>query len=291
MRRITVQVEPLARDKMLTFASAVQTEIGGLLRVRLEGRTLIVSDAWTVPQEVTGGSVDFEPGHFEDDLKAQGYITGKPMPWICMGIWHSHAHFGVGMSGTDEEHLVRKYAMRGYLVNIVVNRKGEWHCQVDTMVGPEAGRPDDYVLVTVPSELAWTQAPGVLDTIQAEIIANVKARPQIVLRGHKYGEDSAYSGGNGVDDEEWWREGRPRREAAKAAWKDVPAADPSQWVFDNKSKGLVERDKHTGRVLRTVAQNGATTFYDKHGRPIAVTKDNRTSLPRHLAQGLFKGRG
>lgn len=294
MRQVTVEVEPLAKEKMLAFAQAVDTEIGGLLEVTLDGTALVVSDAWLVPQVVGPASVEFEPGHFEDHIKAKGWWTGKPMPWICMGIWHSHANFGVGMSGTDEHDLVRKYAMRGYLLNIIVNRKGEWCCQVDTMVGPEGGLPEDFALVTVPSRLVWLQDLDVLEQVEKEIKENVrkKVTPKVTVVGKPKGRRGDYFSlleESGLEDDGWgeWPLGKSPGRTEEEIRAELSVPDKGVWVYDKKMKALVERNKSTGKMMRSIARwgKGEVTVYDKDEKPCLVMKNKGTETPRGLDFG------
>ena len=279
MRQITVKVLPLAKEKILAFAQAVTTEIGGLLQVLQEGKTLTVLDAWTVPQTVSTGSVNFEVGHFEDHIKAMGWPNGKPMPHICMGIWHSHGEGTVFMSGTDENDLVRKYAMRGYLVNIVVNRKGEWLCQVDSMIGPAQGKLDDYILVTVPSTLTWGVDPAILEEVTRQVAANVHAQPVFHVKdtGRR---DMFYDRDR---DHDYWDDfyGNPYPKRTKEL------EEHHVWTYDKEKQCLVQKD-NKGRLLRSISKNGKgeVTIYDKKGRPCVIT-NNRTAVPRRGFSGHF----
>ena len=304
MREVTVIVMPKAKEKMLAFAEAVTTEIGGLLSVERVGRILTVTDAWTVPQEVNAGGVWFGDFEFEDHMKAQGWMTGKPMPHICMGIWHSHGNLSVGMSTTDEDDLVRKYALRGYLVNLIVNRKGEWCCQVDTHVGPEDGTPDDFTLVTVPSKLTWGRDPEILALVEEQIAANVKERPAALMvtkggkgnsiplygghyGGHPYGfDDWTDDDKDDTDDDWWWKRrgpGRSKRKngKGKGAIKSKESSlllldDQGVWTWDKKMDCLVKRNNH-GALLESI-KKGVRTIYD-NGKPIVVTNDRTASTP------------
>lgn len=206
--KLTVYVDAHAYGKMMAYARAVTTEIGGLLDVEdLGKRGLYVKDAWLVEQEVTAGSVDFKVGEFEKHIKEKGW-WGKRMPHLCMGIWHSHVDMGVFMSGTDENDLVRKYACRGWLVNIVVNKKGEMLVQVDSHVGPAEGKPEDYVLVTVPSE--WSLWAGAVKDVKKEIAEKVKEPVRTWARGG----EGEFGGG----------------------WQDRGG----RWTWDPKKKDLVD---------------------------------------------------
>lgn len=301
MRSVTVRLEHKAREKILAFAEAVTTEIGGLLAVRQEGQTLIVEDAWTIPQEVSAGAVDFEPGYFDDYIKAQGWANGRPMPHICMGTWHSHANAGCFWSSTDEEKLSRKFAMRGFLVNLVVNRRGEWLCQVDSMVGPEHGRPGDYTLVTVPSTLQHVivRDPAILALVQAEIAANVRERKYVItagpwVKGKGKDEDSYLEGfwghwpyNHDPVDEDWRRDRRNRKHTKNMSrFEKAREREPSYlslrsgvWTVDKKNRCLVKY--YNGKVIASITDmgEGTMTLFDDDGKIIASDK-NSTLRPK-----------
>jgi hypothetical protein len=281
MRTVTVKIEPLAKEKIFAFAKAVKTEIGGLLSVRQEGRTLIVSDAWTVPQEVTGGSVDFEVGHFEDHIRAMGWINGKPMPYTCMGIWHSHVDFGVGMSSIDEHDLVRKYAMRGFLVNVVVNRKDQLHVEVDSMVGPENGKPEDYILVTVPNTITWGYSPMVLDFVTREIEANVKEKKADIIVQDQ----------GDLDFSHWDRNYRRAKEYGKPV-KDYKTAYREKdkgfiWTYDKATRSLIQSNSK-GKIIKQ-ATKGEIKLFDDDGKMLFKTND-RTAIGPRASKNLKGGR-
>lgn len=312
MRSVIVRLAELAKEKILAFAEAVDTEIGGLMTVTQEGRTLTVHDAWTIPQQVSVGNVDFEPGHFEDHMKAQGWIKGKPMPHICMGIWHSHANASTFMSGTDENDLVRKFAMRGFLVNLVVNRKGEMTCQVDSMVGPENGKPDDFVLVTVPNVLTaiHVRSAAVIEQVNREIAQNVKAAPRIT---YVKGDNADFQGHFFDRDEDFDlmtpnNRGKYTKHLPAKGGKDHPLGGSVQdifptsakgrecWVFNTRRNSLDCFDAD-GILLKRIDKGGRgkMTLFDAKGKPLMIT-NNRTGGPKaigkkSLDEGIFSTYG
>ena len=276
MRNVTVLVEPLAREKILAFAEAVDTEIGGLMAVHQDGHNLTITDAWTVPQTVSVGGVNFEVGHFEDHIKAMGWANGKPMPHICMGTWHSHANAGVFWSQTDEKDLSRKYAMRGFLVNVVVNRRGEWLCQVDSMVGPENGKPGDYVLVTVPStlKLVTRRDAAILAQVATEIEANVREQVIHVIRGPKghFTKDDALDYFSGWEGHNYDRpqEGRNTKLFANARERDPLLG--GVWSINKRTKCMEKWQK--GKIVASITKmgDGALTLYDEDGKTLLTDK-------------------
>jgi hypothetical protein len=225
--KLHVYVDFAAYAKMLAYAKAAEnTEIGGLLEVEdLGNRGLYVKAAKLVKQEVSAGSVDFTVGEFESHIKEKGW-WGKPMPHLCMGIWHSHVDMSVFMSAIDENDLVRKYACRGWLVNIVVNKKGEMLVQVDSHVGPETGKPDDYVLVTVPS--AWSIWYGDGKEVKKELEEFVEKK---TFTGFRRGEFAD------KDDKEW----------AKKSWKWDPKKGD---LVDEKGISRADWDKLKARTKK-----------------------------------------
>jgi len=282
VRNVTVLVEPLAREKILAFAEAVETEIGGLMAVRQDGHTLTITDAWTIPQTVTAGSVDFEVGHFEDHMKAMGWLNGKPMPHICMGTWHSHGNTGVFWSAIDEKDLSCKYAMRGFLVNIVVNRKGEWLCQVDSMVGPENGKPNDYILVTVPStlKLITLREPAILAQVAAEIEANIREQKVYVTKGRVIRgfdgtwpqDDDFFSGWEGHNPKRYPLDRKPKNSKLFANARERDPLLGGVWSI-NKRTNCMEKWQN-GKIVASISKmgDGALTLYDEDGNTLFTDK-------------------
>ena len=184
------------------------------------------------------------------------------------------------MSGTDENDLVRKYAMRGFLVNVVVNRRNEWHIEVDSMVGPENGKPDDYVLVTVPSTLDWGYSPQVLEFVTKEIEANVKEKKFIALAKNKDRMD--FSHWNTLGGAWGYEEGRGTFAGRNVKGYELnpPKANnkKSTWTYDKATQSLVESD-FKGRIIKQITK-GVVNIHGEDGKLLFKTNDRTVIGPR-----------
>ena len=182
------------------------------------------------------------------------------------------------MSGTDENDLVRKFALRGFLVNLVVNRKGEMTCQVDSMVGPENGKPDDFVLVTVPNVLTipHVRPAAIVEQVTREIAQNVKAAPHITytrgraagFQGHLLGDDDDFN----IFGSDY--KGKYTRDVPVKKGRD------ECWLF-NKSRNSLDCFDVDGVLLKRIdkAGKGKLTVFDSKGNPVMVT-NSRTAGPK-----------
>ena len=267
MRTLTVAVETKAREKIEEFIDQVDTEIGGFLDVEQDGRVLIVHDAWVVKQEVTEGSVDFEPGEFERYLEKKGQL-GKPMPHICAGVWHSHVDFGTGPSSIDEYKLVQKLACRGFLLNIIANKKGEWTTLVDSFVGPETGTEDDYVLARIPTTLEFWRSREMEDECTEQILQHVTRRKKEV-------KVTQVQKGNG-----WKGDARRLLHPGSGETNERPyAASVTGWRFDKETGDLVEFVRANGAIVKRVTNNGKgdVTVLSMAGEPLLKMKNKDAS--------------
>lgn len=112
------------------YTDLISTEVACMGYATLEGNVVKVNEVFLVPQVVSSGSVEFMDTGFP-------WAVNKALKEDRIDelrfIWHSHCNFGAFFSGTDED-MVRKVRDHGpipWLANVVLNKKGETHAQID----------------------------------------------------------------------------------------------------------------------------------------------------------------
>lgn len=104
-------------------------EVGGMGYCHVEGATVVVTDVFLLPQEVSAGSVDFD-----DDAIAiaceRAAIAGKIEE--LRFSWHSHGKMDTFWSSVDDA-AIEKYLACGtpWMASLVVNRAGKLLGRVD----------------------------------------------------------------------------------------------------------------------------------------------------------------
>lgn len=116
--------------KLDTYVQEVDGEIAGMGKVEVrDDGNLYVLDIAIYDQEVTAGTADLSPealAKFQTDLIKRGE---SPKQWYLW--WHSHNTFGAFFSGTDTATIASSTEF-DHLVSLVVNKKRERMCRVDT---------------------------------------------------------------------------------------------------------------------------------------------------------------
>lgn len=114
--------EEVAFERMFCAAKvALPNEVGGLGLVRtLPDGTLYIYETILLPQRVSGASTDLDKQGMSD------WMTANPdkVP-DCKVWWHSHANFGVFLSGTDQACITELLRIMPWLITPVVNVKNE----------------------------------------------------------------------------------------------------------------------------------------------------------------------
>jgi hypothetical protein len=131
--------------KYAAFKHNVETSGLGTILVR-HGH-LFVSDVWLIkPKHVRGAYVEQDPVAIQELMNKLFMGTGEPIigksdkvsfkggrdPKNLRFLWHSHANFGVGWSGTDSETAMFDFCPDAkWTVNMVVNAKGHFLSRMD----------------------------------------------------------------------------------------------------------------------------------------------------------------
>jgi hypothetical protein len=122
-------------------------ETSGLGTILVRHGHLFVSDVWLIkPKHVRGAYVEQDPIAIQELMQKLYMGTGEPIfgktdkvsfkggsdPKNLRFLWHSHANFGVGWSGTDIETAMFDFCPDAkWTVNMVVNAKGHILSRMD----------------------------------------------------------------------------------------------------------------------------------------------------------------
>ena len=133
--KIPVFVSPLAWGDIMDHTDKVENEIGGVFKLSVHNEALYVDEVVMLPQRAASDELHLstDPGALDAWLEEQGFGSGSCV-YANWGQWHSHAGASVGRSGEDEE-AIREYVTHGWYVTLIVNKKRNVHCSVDTLAG------------------------------------------------------------------------------------------------------------------------------------------------------------
>ncbi len=130
--------EEIHKKVMYWIDKASPNEVSGFgnLHFDEELREFIVSDAYLLAQEVSGGSAEMD-----DAAINKAMFQNKDVPNALKWHWHSHPTFGVFWSGTDMN-LIRQLGQQGWILATVFNCKRESRTAFLTSVDV-MGKPHD----------------------------------------------------------------------------------------------------------------------------------------------------
>lgn len=158
-----VRIDLAAFQRIIAYARASPGEVNGLGVVEREGNDLRITDAFTLPQVVTAASAEID----DEALHAFAYErvrAGEDLRRYALQ-WHSHADMSTFCSHTDLRTIT---GFQGdYLVSMVVNRRGEYHCRLDLFRPLRVG-------FTVGLEVAVSIPPDVAASCAAEVERHVR---------------------------------------------------------------------------------------------------------------------
>ena len=116
-------------ERIHAYAMSVDSEIAGMGKVRIDGEDIIVEEVMIYDQTVTGATADLSSravAQWQSDLVKAG---GSPKHWKLW--WHSHDNMPAFFSGRDTATMDAQ-TEGDWLVSLVVNKKRERQCRVDT---------------------------------------------------------------------------------------------------------------------------------------------------------------
>jgi len=125
-----VHFEPDTWRMLQEYTDLCPTEVACMGYATLDGPIVKVHEVFLVPQVVSGSSVEFMDTGFPwavNKALQEGRIDELRF------IWHSHCNFSAFFSSIDED-MVRKVRNHGpipWLADVVLNKKGETHAQID----------------------------------------------------------------------------------------------------------------------------------------------------------------
>lgn len=218
-QRVEVVINEEVWEKIMALTREHDREIGGVLDIVQDGRLLRVVDLVGVKQTNSPGDVDFDEFTFKEYLEGKGWWN-HALPTAVWGIWHSHVNMGVFMSPTDET-MARRFVSRGYLVNIVTNKRAEALVVVDTLAGGDTEKecihvrlPSIYRVDRAAKEDPWKE------WAKEWIKEWVQERPPVIVRG-KWGP--------GPTDTAWWEGTEAAEMAAWTNGEDLERETTPQW--------------------------------------------------------------
>lgn len=177
-RKVLVYLPFLTWQKMLVWANAVTTEIGGILTLDYnpEKHYIIVRDALLVAQDMRAGTVELNELAVLQHLKDNDLWAKEEVHW---GLWHTHGPNGnLFWSAIDETEYIDPWTTRGMFLSVELNGKGGRTAadiihRVDTRIGVDATKRDTMMQVTIPSEMFI--GPTFTEEVRATLIAEAKA--------------------------------------------------------------------------------------------------------------------
>lgn len=106
-------------------------EVSGLGTILAKHGGLFVSDVWLIkPSRVGGAHVEQDPAAI-NALMRKLYTGGRDIKNLRF-LWHSHANFGVGWSGTDDQTAREDFCPDApWTVNLVTNAQGQFLARQD----------------------------------------------------------------------------------------------------------------------------------------------------------------
>lgn len=124
-------IQDAAAKKLKDYVMSVESEIAGMGKVRIdeEAGQIIVEDVAIYDQEVTNGTADLSSAALASFMTEMIQRGESPRSWILW--WHSHASMGAFFSSTDTGTIDHSTEF-DHLVSLVVNRKGEAKCRIDS---------------------------------------------------------------------------------------------------------------------------------------------------------------
>lgn len=206
--------------KLNAYVQAVDGEIAGMGKIEMrDDGNLWVMDLAIYDQEVTAGTADLDSASlamFQTELIRKGE---SPKDWYLW--WHSHNNFSSFFSKTDTDTMDSSTEF-DHLVSLVVNKKRERKCRLDTHRPFRLTIPEVNVevapLVTARSmeieaqiselmdqlALETESIPGGLEAVETEVAAKVRVKKYPAYTG--YSGNGASFGKQGRRDESYFNE-------------------------------------------------------------------------------------
>ncbi|HYL80149.1 MAG TPA: hypothetical protein VEU07_05005 [Candidatus Acidoferrum sp.] len=163
-----VRIRRRALAKLLLYAERCPMEIGGLGYVLQDEAGLFIPDLFVLPQRVSASDTELDPDalcEFLGQLVREDADVSSVRLW-----WHSHADMDLIWSETDCSTIGDLPG--DFWVAIVVNRRGEIRCRLDTFVPERRTWEVPLVEMAEESELDREALRLVIDR---EIGENVRA--------------------------------------------------------------------------------------------------------------------
>lgn len=162
-------------EKLHAYVMSVNSEIAGMGKVRIEENgDIIVEEICIYEQEVTGGTADLSTTALAGFMMEKLTANESLAPWTLW--WHSHDNMAAFFSGRDTATIDQSTDFN-YLISLVVNKRRERECRIDTYRPFRLTQED--VSVVVPSS-EYT----VPDDIKEEVAAKVKTKVWPTYNGH-----------------------------------------------------------------------------------------------------------
>ncbi len=162
-----IRIRRLALAKLLLYADRCPVEIGGLGYVVWQGRDLLVSDLFILPQKVSVSDTELYPDALfallERVTQANGDVASVRL-W-----WHSHGDMDLLWSETDCATI--ENLPGDFWIAILVNRKGEVRCRLDAFV---PGRETWELPLEEVSEREGVDLVALRSDIEQEILEQVQ---------------------------------------------------------------------------------------------------------------------
>lgn len=161
-------IPPEVESKIHAYVMAVEGEIAGMGKVKVNEDTgdIVVEDVCIYDQEVTGGTADLSTEALAGFMMEKIQAGESLAPWILW--WHSHSNMAAFFSGRDTSTIDGSTDFQ-HLISLVVNKRRERECRIDTF-RPFRMTTEDVSVVVPGSSFI------VPEDIKEEVAAKVKEK-------------------------------------------------------------------------------------------------------------------
>lgn len=160
-----VRITRDAFEKVRGFVNLCPTEVGGIMKGKLQEDGILLYDPFLFEQVVTSVTTELDTDSvFKAVMSAaeSGQDTTDWMSWF-----HSHVNMTARFSGKDVD-TIRLLAAETPLVSIVMNKSGEYECRVDFY------KPFRMVLHDVELEIVYEPNEELIASVKKELADKVK---------------------------------------------------------------------------------------------------------------------
>jgi hypothetical protein len=246
-----VIIPPSLEEEMILCAKEQDYEVGGGQEVFREEGALLLAPSTEIIKQVAGSAevtYDLDAlDRWREEHLPKNEEAG--LPYGDYSLWHSHVSMGTSPSTTDQE-FVEDHSGRGWLVYIIVNKRGEMNVRCHTYAGGVHKKDAHFCTVKPEVVRGGTVSEERVKELKAEMKEKHTPLAVVVVDGE--GEHVPYSRSGG-------KSYYPEQGGGTQGWMVCTKCEHSSWkckcdrpdfvselVFAQLKKGG-KRSKHWGR--------------------------------------------